>query len=56
MMITLEIEVQHVAGPFVSKDDIGEELASAVDTGSVMVEDSEYEVLDVQITTQGGSK
>jgi hypothetical protein len=48
MIVTLEVEVERVTGPFRSRDQIGEELAEMVD-GTVYVDDSEYEVVNVDV-------
>lgn len=47
MLVTIEVEVERVSGPFASRDAIGEALAEMVDVGSVYVDDSEYEVVGV---------
>ena len=53
IMLTVEVEVGHVAGKFVSKDDITEELVNEVDLanpGTVWIEDSEYEVTSMEVS------
>lgn len=49
MIVRLEVEVERVSGKFVSKEDVAEELVSAVDIGSIYVDDSEYEITNVVV-------
>lgn len=52
MIITIQVEVEKVSGPFASREAIGEEIISMVD-GQVSVSgvssDSEYEILNVEV-------
>ena len=46
---TVTVEVAHVEGKFVSRDDVAAELADAIeqaDPGNISVDESEYEVVE----------
>lgn len=49
MILNIEVEVERTSGRFVSKDAIFEELAAQLDIGTVQVEDSEYDILNVNL-------
>lgn len=58
LTLTVEIEVEHREGLFVSKDDVADEIGlwlEGADEGSVYVEDSEYEVVAWDVSTGGAS-
>jgi hypothetical protein len=46
--ITIDIDIQHLTGKFISKDDLVSEIESAIG-GSVFFDDSEYEVNSVSV-------
>lgn len=51
--ITIEAEVSHVTGKFIAKDELADEITSELegaDPGSLYVEDSEYEIVDWNVS------
>lgn len=54
--LTVEVEVEHVSGVFVTKDEIAEEIGlwiEGADEGIVYVGDSEYETTEWAISHEG---
>src|SRR5713101_4347558 len=52
MMITIEVEVEHVSGKFAGKDAVFEALAELLDTGEVEVDEATYEVVSVNMAAE----
>jgi hypothetical protein len=51
MTIKMEVEVEKVSGPFASREAIGAELVEMLSVDDVTVDESVYEILEVQVIT-----
>jgi predicted SpoU family rRNA methylase len=49
--LTVEVELTHLTGKFISKDDVADALCEEItDPGTVYVEETEYEVADWNVS------
>ena len=49
MLLTVEIEVEHLSGKFASKDAVFEAIAELIDAGDLDVDEATYEVASANL-------